>query len=302
MGYPCVNFEKFYRNNIIEVNKLLEIKHKGKYKLWNLCSERLGGYPHDAFEGRVVESYHFYDHEAPSWDIMIPICKSIEEWHNKDSSNVAVVHCKAGKGRTGTIISAYMLYTKMFSNADDSLKFYGEMRTKNKKGVTIPSQKRYVHYLDVSLKNKGNPPNKNLKLQLKKIIISPPPTGKEIFLKILDTNKKMIYEHPEKITYASNDKNITIKFDNGNVELIHDVKFAFVKSKKKKFFHFWFNTNFIENNYLKLEKKDIDKAYKDKKNFDENFQIEVFFETVSQEKYDDNEDDDEKKEEKIDIN
>lgn len=45
-----------------------------------------------------------------------------------------------------------MLYSEKFKKAEDALAFYAYARTKNNKGVTIPSQIRYIHYFEKFLK------------------------------------------------------------------------------------------------------------------------------------------------------
>nr|CAG4710360.1 unnamed protein product [Naegleria fowleri] len=146
MGYPSPDFEKIYRNPMSEVQRFLETRHKDKYKLWNLCAERT--YDKSCFHGRVEDRYQFYDHEAPKFEILIPFCKSVHEWLSQDPGNVAVIHCKAGKGRTGVCISCYLYYSQFLPTAKECLDYYARARTKNHKGVTIPSQRRYVYYLE----------------------------------------------------------------------------------------------------------------------------------------------------------
>lgn len=53
-----------------------------------------------------------------------------------------------GKGRTGLMICCYLIDTKESATAHSALKYYGERRTSDGNGVTIPSQIRYVAYFE----------------------------------------------------------------------------------------------------------------------------------------------------------
>ena len=62
---------------------------------------------------------------------------------------VAVVHCKAGKGRSGTVASSYLISQEGWRK-EDALRRFTErrMRAGFGEGVSIPSQLRYVGYVD----------------------------------------------------------------------------------------------------------------------------------------------------------
>eukprot|EP01050_Picozoa_sp_SAG11_P016047 SAG11_NODE_2141_length_3756_cov_1.771124_4_plen_102_part_00 len=57
-----------------------------------------------------------------------------------DEQNVAAVHCKAGKGRTGTMICAYMIHARLVPDAGVAQKLYKAKRGAG--GVTIPCAAR----------------------------------------------------------------------------------------------------------------------------------------------------------------
>lgn len=65
---------------------------------------------------------------------------------------------------------------KKYNTAYEALKFYGAMRTKNGKGVTIPSQIRYVNYFEFCLRQniKANE-LKNQRLVLRALHLHNPP-------------------------------------------------------------------------------------------------------------------------------
>jgi C2 domain of PTEN tumour-suppressor protein/Protein-tyrosine phosphatase len=143
MGFPSVGFEALYRNPADEVRIFLESRHAYHYRIWNLCCEKEYGKGHFNCE---IERFTWADHTPPPLALIRPACESIDSWLFADSRNVCIIHCKAGKGRTGTLIACYLLHSRLCSYADQALQLFGTRRTQNGKGVTIPSQMRYVRY------------------------------------------------------------------------------------------------------------------------------------------------------------
>lgn len=67
---------------------------------------------------------------------------------NEKKGNVAVVHCKAGKGRSGTVTCSYLISEQGWSVDDALMAFTARrMRSGFGAGVSIPSQLRWVGYV-----------------------------------------------------------------------------------------------------------------------------------------------------------
>lgn len=280
MGFPCSDYQKLFRNSYAHVKGYLDGKHKGHYKLWNLCRERY--YQAEKFEKRVSHDFRFFDHEAPPWDMLVPACQSIVDYLAEAEGNVAAIHCKAGKGRTGVIICAYLLYSGECKTVDEAFDVYAKARTKNNKGVTIPSQRRYIRYLGEYLNNNSQVPFPGQQLRLRLIRFhSPLKKALNLTFVVQDKDRNNIYTHAESETVTSDPKSeyTEIKCD----VLIHDDCKIIVQQQKKgkwkELFHTWVNTQFVANGLMVLDKPQCDKAHKDKKHekFRKDWQVEFVF-------------------------
>ena len=153
-GFPSSGTEGIYRNPLPEVQAFFTEFHPRKYMIFNLCSER--EYPAEEFEGRV-QRFAFDDHNPCPLTMISDFCRAVDAWLTADKDNVVAVHCKAGKGRTGLMVAAYLLHSGFKPTAQRALSYFGDARTANAQGVTIPSQMRYVHYYEHQLRHGAAP-------------------------------------------------------------------------------------------------------------------------------------------------
>ncbi|XP_013823748.1 PREDICTED: phosphatidylinositol 3,4,5-trisphosphate 3-phosphatase TPTE2-like isoform X3 [Capra hircus] len=293
MSFPSSGKQSFYRNPIKEVVRFLDTKHPNHYQVYNLCSER--AYDPKYFHHRV-HRYLIDDHNVPSLSEMVAFSMEVREWMAQDKDNIIVVHCKGGKGRTGTMICAYLLASEIFATAEDSLYYFGERRTDKStsskfQGVETPSQNRFVGYFAMvkNIYNLTLPPIK--KLTIKKIVIySIHGNGHDLKVQIIMQRKTVFFCSASKncrIFHDAETDRVIILLSNCP-PLYDEVKVKFLSSSAlPKYydncaFFFWFHMSFIQNNRLYLSRSELDNPHKIKawKTYSQEFAVEVYFDDI----------------------
>ena len=153
MGYPSTGMETLYRNDLQDIIKFFKVKHNDDFKVYNLCLEKERIYKKDAFPNGRVGLFPANDHNPSPIKLILEFCIDICLYLIKHPDGVAAVHCKAGKGRTGVMICAYLVFSGLCKNCEQAFRHYARIRTKNNKGVTIASQRRYIKYFENFLLN-----------------------------------------------------------------------------------------------------------------------------------------------------
>ena len=147
MGFPATGCETLYRNSLVDLKSYLDRYH-GEYKIYNLCIEKNRIYPKYLWMGKKVGLFPFNDHAPCPIKLILDFCIDICIYLTVHQDGVAAIHCKAGKGRTGVMIVCYLIFSGLCETSDEALAHYARQRTLNGKGVTIPSQIRYIKYFE----------------------------------------------------------------------------------------------------------------------------------------------------------
>ncbi|EPY34670.1 phosphatidylinositol-3,4,5-trisphosphate 3-phosphatase [Strigomonas culicis] len=147
MGYPASGFESLYRNKYNDVLRYLDYKYGEHYMVYNLCKEKSYQYSQDKFHGRV-RVFPFLDHHSAPLQLMIDFVRDAMAYLDEHAENVVVIHCKAGKGRTGVMACCLLMECEpsLGHSPDAVMRRYGQSRTSDGKGLTVPSQRRSVVY------------------------------------------------------------------------------------------------------------------------------------------------------------
>jgi len=288
MSLPAFNYQSLYRNNIDDVVRFLNEKHTKAYSVINCCAENYANYPTEKFQERVMRC-KIEDHNVPSLMSLMSLCEAMHNWLQEDPTRVLVVHCKGGKGRTGTVICAYLLYSGQLAAAEDALEMFGKKRTDPTKkgriqGVETASQRRYVNYF-AQIVHLGKRLPTPVVLTITRCVLrySSPNNekalgrfqmGSLVNISHIDGNAVFGMWMKKIDSTDDNQKETTVEYGISNSAVINDTKVVFYLEDRKPqtgtkkreicFFYFWFHTAFVGKT-LKVTRTELDLNRKWKK-------------------------------------
>jgi len=250
------------------------------------------------------------DHNVPTLQQMADFARSAREWLRADAENVAVVHCKGGKGRTGTMICLWLVESGVFSTADGSLEYFGQRRTDTNvgskfQGVETPSQARYVGYFERMKRELDGkpPPPRWLALrgvEVRGVMYVGRGDGSDLWFEVRRRGERVFSAHLGRSRNCQADYNpeqdhLQVKVHNcpplaGDVRVLFQTTSPGVpRGYENAPWYFWFNSSFLSADEesgrpcLRLAREQVDNPHKAKTwhCFRPNFHVTCWFEDVA---------------------
>lgn len=223
--------------------------------------------------------------------------RTLHAWLEADGANVVVVHCLAGKGRTGTVIASYLIYAGLFNSAQDAMNYFALRRSLNSWGITGPSQKRYIQYFADVIQKRVVPRSSPVTLKMiimhtiPEFTIAPMRPGICPVLQIFSLSPeggpgRMLYssqeghEGEDLRSFPASDRSLAFHVNRvvrGDILVVFHHVNAFYRMEQMLRFNI--HTGMFPLPRLRLTKTELDGAEGDKR-FDYNFFLDLVFEEL----------------------
>jgi phosphatidylinositol-3,4,5-trisphosphate 3-phosphatase/dual-specificity protein phosphatase PTEN len=189
-------------------------------------------------------------------------------------------------------ISAYLLHSGFKRTAQSALAYFGDSRTANAQGVTIPSQMRWVHYFEHTLRHGAAPPQTFNLLFIRVLTVPSVDSikGSCAPYVTVDVDAKQVLDSRDYLPggklrkYRKSEPFMDIDCSVASCTLHSNVKLVLWHDRLPVpllLGSVWFHANYVSQSFLSFNKHNIDVACKDKSHrFDDDFGIEVYMERV----------------------
>ena len=137
MGLPGKGFYKLFRNSVDDVIEFFQTYHGSRIKIYNMCNDDfVNTKTLSLAEGKIKLAYFpFMDHHPGPVAKILKLVLDAMLYLASDPDSMIAVHCKAGKGRTGLAIGAYLIFNQAVDHAHQAVQLFNQRRTTDGKGL-----------------------------------------------------------------------------------------------------------------------------------------------------------------------
>lgn len=289
------------RNRVEDVAAFMDAHHPEHYVIFNLTETPHSPAVRKAFHERT-RHLPVPDHNVPSFMQLWEFCVHADRYLKEDSRNVIAVHCKAGKGRTGTFICSFLLYIAACTTVPEALRVFAEHRSTpmdkengGHRGVDQASQVRWIsHFHDLihqrRLRYRDFKALSTFQRTLTRVVVhAPANVEKDIDTPVLVVKSwglpgrvlgRFVRTGLRKDTVGDT----WATFDMGKgVAARGETKVEFWEAGRVKdslAYRLWFHPYLVEQNTLLLRKEQIDDVW-NSKHVSPDFSIQLFFQEGS---------------------